>query len=76
MKPKNLQNNEAVQANMELNEKMNQDNEVPRKKKITSATEANMAIQDEFYGETEHEHVVPSFIYNNIPAIKVNNRDD
>lgn len=66
---------EAAEVNIELNEKMNEEKKLTYKKDVTSDTEANIAIQEEFYGENNDEEVSPSFIYNNIPAIKFNGND-
>lgn len=72
MKKDELLNIEAAEANIRLNEKMNENNRVSRKRKVKSATEANMAIQEEFYGENNQEDVLPTYIHNNTPAIKIN----
>ncbi|MFJ5770254.1 hypothetical protein [Psychrobacillus sp. NPDC093180] len=66
---------EAAEVNIELNEKMNEEKKLTYKKDVTSATEANIAIQEEFYAENNDEEISPSFIYNNIPAIKFTGND-
>jgi len=71
MKKDEFLNTEATQANIELNEKMNKDNNIPFKRKVSSATEANMAIQEEFYGENNEEKVLPTYLYNNTPPINI-----
>ena len=34
-----------------------------------------MAIQEEFYGKNNKEDVLPTYLYNNTPAIKINPKD-
>ncbi|GGA42649.1 hypothetical protein [Psychrobacillus lasiicapitis] len=76
MKKDELVKMEAAEVNMDMNEKMNEDSKLTYQKEGTnSATEANIAIQEEFYGENNEDEVPPSFIYNNIPAIKFNSND-
>jgi hypothetical protein len=75
MKKDGLLNTEAAEANIELNEKMNGNNQIFQKKKVSSVTEANMAIQEEFYGENNEEDVLPTYLSNNTPAIKINRKD-
>jgi hypothetical protein len=65
-------NTKAAEANIELNEKMNEDNGFSHKRKVSSATEANMAIQEEFYGKNNKKDVLPTYLSNNTPAIKIN----
>ena len=48
MKKDERLNTKAAEANIELNEKMNEDNGLSHKRKVSSVTEANMAIQEEF----------------------------
>ena len=72
MKKDERLNTKAAEANIELNEKMNEDNGISHKRKVSSATEANMAIQEEFYGKNNKEDVLPTYLYNNMPAIKIN----
>ena len=68
-------NTKAAEANIELNEKMNKDNGISHKRKVSSVTEANMAIQEEFYGKNNKEDVLPTYLSNNTPAIKINHKD-
>jgi hypothetical protein len=72
MKKDELLNIEAAEANIRLNEKMNENNRISRKRKDKSTTEANMAIQEEFYVENNQEDILPTYIHNNTPAIKIN----
>ena len=72
MKKDERLNTKAAEANIELNEKMNEDNGTSHKRKVSSVTEANMAIQEEFYGKNNKEDVLPTYLYNNTPAIKIN----
>ena len=75
MKKDKLLNTKAAEANIELNEKMNEDNGISHKRKVSSITEANMAIQEEFYGKNNKEDVLPTYLNNNTPAIKINHKD-
>ena len=75
MKKDERLNTKAAEANIELNEKMNEDNGISHKRKVSSVTEANMAIQEEFYGKNNKEDVLPTYLYNNTPAIKINHKD-
>ncbi len=72
MKKDEFLNPEFAEANIELNEKMNEDHQTSQKKEVSSATEANMAIQEEFYGKNNKKDVLPTYINNNTPAIKIN----
>lgn len=72
MKKEEYINPETAEANIQLNEKMNGDHQTSPKKKVRSATEANMAIQEEFYSKRNQEDVLPTYINNNTPAIKIN----
>ena len=54
---------------------MNEDNGLSHKRKVRSVTEANMAIQEEFYGENNKEDVLPTYLSNNTPAIKINQKN-
>lgn len=75
MKKDERLNTKAAEANIELNEKMNEDNGISHKRKVSSVTEANMAIQEEFYGKNNKEDVLPTYLSNNTPAIKINHKD-
>jgi hypothetical protein len=72
MKKDERLNTKAAEANIELNEKMNKDNGISHKRKVSSVTEANMAIQEEFYGKNNKEDVLRTYLSNNTPAIKIN----
>lgn len=69
------ENMETAQANIELNEKMNEDNNIIHRKKVNSTEEANIAIQEEFYSDKKHEDVLPTYINNETPAIKITGKD-
>ena len=62
MKKDERSNTKAAEANIELNEKMNEDNGISHKRKVSSVTEANMAIQEEFYGKNNKEDVLPTYL--------------
>ena len=72
MKKDERLNTKAAKANIELNEKMNEDKGISHTRKVSSVTEANMAIQEEFSGKNNKEGVLPTYLYNNTPAIKIN----
>ena len=62
MKKDERLNTKAAEANIELNEKMNEDNGISHKRKVSSVTEANMAIQEEFYGKNNKEGGLPTYL--------------
>ena len=64
-------NTKAAEANIELNERMNEDNRISHKRKVSSATEANMAIQGEFYGKNNKEDVLPTYLPITRPLLKL-----
>lgn len=68
-------NMETAKANIELNEIMNEDNKITYKKGASSTTEANIAIQEHFYSENNNEEVLPTYINNETPAIKITGKD-
>ncbi|MFJ8065665.1 hypothetical protein ACIQYS_13615 [Psychrobacillus sp. NPDC096426] len=75
MKKDKFLNMETAEANIELNEIMNEDNKFTFKKGASSATEANIAIQEEFYAKNNQEEVLPTYINNDTPAIKISGKD-
>jgi hypothetical protein len=76
MKKDEFLNTEAAKANIDLNEIMNEDNKIIYKKGASSTTEANIAIQEDFYSENRHEEVLPTYINNETPAIKITGKDN
>ncbi|SES17368.1 hypothetical protein [Psychrobacillus sp. OK032] len=76
MKKNEFQNMETAEANIELNEIMNEDNKLIYRKGASSATEANIALQEEFYAKNNQEQVLPTYISNNdTPVIIVTGKD-
>ena len=74
MKKEDMFDMEAAEANLELNEKMNDDSQIPHGKgegEVSSITEANLDIQEAFYGKKNKDEVLPTYINENTPAIKV-----
>jgi hypothetical protein len=74
MKKEELFDAEANEANMKLNERMNDDSPIPHGSAVegeSSTTEANLKIQEAFYGENKQDDVVPTYITNEAPAIKI-----
>ena len=72
MKKEGLDNIEAAEANIELNEKMNDDSQISHKKKEqVLQAEANIEIQEAFYGENNQDEAIPTYINNNTAAIKI-----
>ena len=72
MKKEGLDNIEAAEANIELNEKMNDDSQISHEKKgASSTTEANIEIQEAFYGGDHQDEAIPTYINNNTAAIKI-----
>ncbi|MFJ8237800.1 hypothetical protein ACIQ34_19040 [Ureibacillus sp. NPDC094379] len=66
---------ETAEVNIKLNEKMNEDNKILYKKGASSTTEANIAIQEAFYAENNSDEVLPTYLNNNTPAIKITGKD-
>lgn len=64
--------NEAVEANIKINEQLEDGKVHASTKGRSEAESANLQMQDRFRGESEQppEGVSPAFIYN--PAIKIN----
>lgn len=72
MKKEDLFDMEAAEANLELNEKMNEESQIPHGKgEVSSTIEANFEIQNAFYGEKNKDEVLPTYMNNETPAIKV-----
>ena len=74
MKKEDMFDMEAAEANLELDEKMNEDSQIPHGKgedEVSSVTEANLEIQNAFYGEKNKDEVLPTYMNNETPAIKV-----
>ena len=67
MKKDEFLNMETAKANIDLNKIMNEDNKIFYKKGASSTTEANIAIQEDFYSENSHEEV-PTYIINGTQA--------
>ena len=74
MKKEELFDMEAAEANLELNEKMNDSGQISHGKGeegASSTTEVNLEIQEAFYGKNKHDGAVPTYINNNTAAIKI-----
>ena len=74
MKKEELFDMEAAEANLELNEKMNDSGQIsPGKGEegASSTTEVNLEIQEAFYGKKNKDDVLPTYMSENTPAIKV-----
>ncbi|MCQ6274275.1 hypothetical protein JMM81_04700 [Bacillus sp. V3B] len=79
MKKEELFDAEANEANMELSEKMNGDSPVPHGSAVgeeNSTTEANLKIQEAFYGEKNQDEVAPTYLNHNTPAIKITGNNE
>lgn len=76
MKKDEFLNMETAKANIDLNEIMNGDNNITYKKEASSTDEANIAIQEDFYSNNSHEEVIPTYINNETPAIKITGKDN
>lgn len=68
MKKDEFLNMETAKANIDLNKIKNEDNKISYKKGASSTTEANIAIQEDFYSENSHEEVMPTYITNGTQA--------
>lgn len=77
MKKEGIFDIEAAEANIELNEKMNDNSQIPHGKsgEASSTTEANFQIQEAFNSESNQDESLPTYIYNNTPAIKITGND-
>lgn len=73
-KPDVHQQREAVEANIKLNEEMNSVYRL-HSDHIDSPTEANMKLDEEFYGDDGQTNFEPTFLYNNTPPIQINRED-
>ena len=74
MKKEDVFDMEATEANLELNEKMNDSNQISHGKgegEVSSITEVNLDIQEAFYGKKNKDAVLPTYMSENTPAIKV-----
>ena len=68
MKKDEFLNMETAKANIDLNKIMNEDKKIFYKKGASSTTEANIAIQEDFYSENSHEEGMPTYIINGTQA--------
>lgn len=78
MEKEGLFDKEANEANMKLSEKMNDGSRLPHGSAAegeSSTTEANLKIQEAFYGEHNQTDVVPTYMTNEAPAIKITGND-
>lgn len=68
--------NETIQANLEINEQLEDGKVHASAKGETEAQSANLEMQDRFRGEKEKpaEGVSPAFVYN--PAVDLNPEDE
>jgi hypothetical protein len=73
MKKEGLFDREANEANLELDEKMNEGQMLHGK--AHSTAEANLKIQEAFYGEDHYDEAASTYINNNTPAIKITGND-
>jgi hypothetical protein len=74
MKKEGFLDTEAVEANKELDKKMNDNSPIPHgagEKVVNATTEANLEIQEFFYGENRQDEILPTYINENTPAIKI-----
>ena len=68
----NLFDIKTNEANIKLNERLNADNNSPNGENVGgSTTEANLNIQDAFYGENNKKDVVPTYVTNETAAVKI-----
>lgn len=69
------QPSDAVEANIKLNEEMNSVYEL-HTEKINSPTDANLKINEEFYGEDGGQsNFDPTFLYSSTPPIQITKED-
>lgn len=73
MKKEGLFDIQAAEANIELNDKMNGNSRIPHGngEEASATAEANLDIQDAFYGGNDQDEVLPTYMNNDTPAIKV-----
>ncbi|KKB34439.1 hypothetical protein [Bacillus thermotolerans] len=76
MKKEDLFDQEASEANLKLNEELNDDMTILHEAEGSdSSAEANLKIQEEFNSHRPKEEVFPTYLYNNTPAIRVTRKD-
>ncbi len=68
-------NMEAAEANIDLNKVMNEENKIIYKKGARSSTEANIAMQEDFYSDNEPKEVTPTYITNGTQATFIDKDD-
>lgn len=74
MKKDELLKMETAEVNIDLDEIKNKDNNINSKKGVSSTTEANIAIQEDFYDDS-HEEVLLTYMHSNTPIIKITGKD-
>lgn len=69
---------EANEANMKLNQELDDNSKRPHSAgegEESSTTEANLKIQEAFYNEENSDGIIPTYINNNTSAIKITGND-
>ncbi|WP_338449003.1 hypothetical protein R4Z09_22735 [Niallia oryzisoli] len=69
---------EANEANIKINQELDDNSYRPHrtgKEGENSTTEANMKIQEAFYNEENSDGIIPTYLNNNTPAIKITGND-
>ncbi|WP_394235348.1 hypothetical protein [Niallia oryzisoli] len=69
---------EANEANIKLNQELDDNSKRPHRSgnaEVSSTTEANLKIQDAFYNEENSDGIIPTYLNNNTPAIKITGKD-
>ncbi len=64
---------ESAEANIELSEEMNSDYHF-HNDEVNSTTEANIKIEEEFYGDNDQQDIVPTYL-TNTSAIRITGED-
>ncbi|WP_428911415.1 hypothetical protein [Niallia sp. Krafla_26] len=61
----------ANEANLKLNERMNEGNNNTNQIEGHSVTDTNMKLDEAFYGEDKHDNTVPTYVTTETAAIKI-----
>lgn len=66
---------EAVEANIALNDRLEDGHVHASTEGLSEAESANIKLQEAFYDDSEKNDIAPTYMNNNTPAIKINPHD-
>lgn len=77
MKKENIFDKETVEANLELNSILEDSDVQGSTNGLPESVAANIKIQEAFYSEDKKDRdIAPVYLYNNTPAIKINEEQE